>query len=165
MKVRYALRAKGVRQGCRSAPLPTSPRVRQAPLSDTRVNPSSFSRVVSRRLAFRIRRQSACLPLLGGASSCLDDLCGGRRDLRSFVCKPSAPCFEYALCSSHQYPGLFIPYTEPRSITPQLADLKLILRPGITRSGFPYCDNLNLRDERTESSENQRVGHTPFGIC
>ena len=66
--------------------------------------------------------------------------------------------------ASSYHPGLFIPYTEHRRIASQLADLKLIFRPGITRSNFPYCDNLNLRDERTELSENQRVGHTPFGI-
>ena len=41
-------------------------------------------------------------------------------------------------------PGLFIPYTEHRRMAPQLADLKLVCRPGITRSNFPYCDNLNL---------------------
>ena len=41
-------------------------------------------------------------------------------------------------------PGLFIPYTEHRRMAPQLADLKLVFRPGITRSNFPYCDNLNL---------------------
>ncbi len=41
-------------------------------------------------------------------------------------------------------PRLFIPYTEHRRIAPQLADLKLIFRPGITRPNFPYCDNLNL---------------------
>ena len=41
-------------------------------------------------------------------------------------------------------PGLFIPYTEHRRIAPQLADLKMIFRTGITRSNFPYCDNLNL---------------------
>ena len=35
-------------------------------------------------------------------------------------------------------------YTEHRRIATQLADLKLIFRPGITRSNFPYCDNLNL---------------------
>ena len=41
-------------------------------------------------------------------------------------------------------PGLFIPYTEHRRMALQLADLKLVFRPGITRSNFPYCDNLNL---------------------
>ena len=41
-------------------------------------------------------------------------------------------------------PGLFIPSTEHRRIAPQLVDLKPTFRPDITRSNFPYCDNLNL---------------------
>ena len=53
---------------------------------------------------------------------------------------------EEAECESARIyePGLFIPSTEHRRIAPQLADLKPIFRPGVTRSNFPYCDNLNL---------------------
>ena len=51
---------------------------------------------------------------------------------------------ECLLQAPSDLPGLFIPSTEHRRIAPQLADLKPIFRPGITRSNFPYCDNLNL---------------------
>ena len=59
MKVRYALRAKGVRQGWPSPPLPTSPSVRQVEVSDRALPP------LGTRLTLRSASPAPCRTLPG----------------------------------------------------------------------------------------------------